>query len=65
MQAHGLNWLSQILLIKLKDIYGIRELKIFTEYVQNTNKHIYIQCKLFSYLPSVGLAQARPNNPEH
>ena len=24
MQAHGLNWLSQILLIKLKDIYGIR-----------------------------------------
>ena len=33
-------------------------------YEIQTYKHtyIYIQCKLFSYLPSVGLAQARPND---
>ena len=40
--------------MRIKNIYGIR-----TKYKQT---YIYIQCKLFSYLPSVGLAQARPNN---
>ena len=39
MQAHGF---FKFYLIKLKDIYEIRELKIFTEYVRiQTNIYIY------------------------